>query len=271
MTDFNTKEKLILNHMVGLSREYRFGESRHEIIKAASLPQQYATFSIPELRKIIDTRIKNQVTPPIVSEMLRIESTFRHIRDIENFNPNQAEKKKKNLDETIPYLNNKNLWFILHKMNQIYHFSGEKHFRYKLNETPKNIDKVRLLNRMLKDKKKQALTPNYINEFKKQISINGINEINQLLEKTQNPHEKIRLNEEKIYLIDNSSWSRSQRFLNKSSTYGELNKLYEQINNSAKAKDMVEKQNLFRKAYQKAQKFHPDYRNKQAQEDWDYR
>ena len=257
--------------MVSLSREYRFGESRHEIIKAASLPQQYATFSIPELRKTIDARIKNQVTPPIVSEMLRIESTFRHIRDIENFNPNQAAKIIKNLDETIPYLDNKNLWFVTHKLNQIYHFSGQEHFHYKINDHPKAVDKVRILNRMLKDKKNPPLTPNYITEFKKQISTDGINEINQLLEKPSTPDEKIRLNEEKIYLIDNSGWYRSQRFLNKSIAYGELNKLYAQTGNPNKAKDMAEKQNLFRKAYQKAQKFHPDYRNKQAQDDWDYR
>lgn len=271
MTDFSMQEKLRLNRMVALCREYRFNESRQEIIKNAGLPPQSANLSITELRKTIDARIENKVASPLVGEMLRIESTFHYLRDIETYNQPQAKKIIQNLDKTIPYLDSKNLWFVTNKMNQVYHLSGEKHFRYKLNETPKNIDKVRLLNRMLKDKKKQALTPNYINEFKKQISINGINEINQLLEKTQNPHEKIRLNEEKIYLIDNSGWSRSQRFLNKSIAYGELNKLYTQTGNSNKAKDMAEKQNLFRKAYQKAQKFHPDYRNKQAQDDWDYR
>ena len=271
MTDFNEQEKLRLNRMVALCREYRFNESRQEIIKSAGLPIQSTNLSITELRKTIDARIENKVTSPLVGEMLRIESTFRYVRDIETYNQSQAAKIIANLDKTIPYLDNKNLWFVTHKLNQIYHFSGQEHFRYKINDHPKAVDKVRILNRMLKDKKNPPLTPNYITEFKKQISINGINEINQLLEKTQNPHEKIRLNEEKIYLIDNSGWSRSQRFLNKSSTYGELNKLYEQINNSAKAKDMVEKQNLFRKAYQKAKKFHPDYRNKQAQEDWDYK
>ncbi len=271
MTDFNEQEKLRLNRMVALCREYRFNESRQEIIKSAGLPIQSTNLPITELRKTIDARIENKVTSPLVGEMLRIESTFRYVRDIETYNQSQAAKIIANLDKTIPYLDNKNLWFVTHKLNQIYHFSGQEHFRYKLTEQTKTIDKVRLLNRIIKDKKNPPLTPNYITEFKKQISTDGINEINQLLEKTQNPHEKIRLNEEKIYLIDNSGWSRSQRFLNKSSTYGELNKLYEQINNSAKAKDMAEKQNIFRKAYQKAQKFHPDYRNKQAQEDWDYR
>lgn len=271
MTDFSVQEKLRLNRMVALCREYRFNESRQEIIKSSGLPPQSASLSITELRKTIDARIENKVTSPLVGEMLRIESTFRYVRDIETYNQSQAAKIIANLDKTIPYLDNKNLWFVTHKLNQIYHFSGQEHFRYKLNDHPKAVDKVRILNRMLKDKKNLPLTPNYITEFKKQISTNGINEINQLLEKSSNPTEKIRLNEEKIYLIDNSGWYRSQRFLNKSIAYGELNKLYTQTGNPNKAKDMAEKQNIFRKAYQKAQKFHPDYRNKQAQDDWDYR
>lgn len=271
MTDFNEQEKLRLNRMVALCREYRFNESRQEIIKSAGLPIQSTNLPITELRKTIDARIENKVTSPLVGEMLRIESTFRYLRDIETYNQPQAKKIIQNLDKTIPYLDSKNLWFVTNKMNQVYHLSGEKHFRYKLNEHPKAVDKVRILNRMLKDKKNPPLTPNYITEFKKQISTDGINEINQLLEKPLTPNEKIRLNEEKIYLIDNSGWYRSQRFLNKSIVYGELNKLYAQTGNLNKAKDMAEKQNLFRKAYQKSQKFHPDYRNKQAQDDWDYR
>ena len=271
MTDFNEQEKLRLNRMVALCREYRFNESRQEIIKSADLPIQSTNLSITELRKTIDARIENKVTSPLVGEMLRIESTFRYVRDIETYNQSQAAKIIANLDKTIPYLDNKNLWFVTHKLNQIYHFSGQEHFRYKLTEQTKTIDKVRLLNRIIKDKKNPPLTPNYITEFKKQLSTNGINEINQHIAETSNPAEKIRLNEEKIYLIDNSSLNRSQRFSNKSQTFAELQSLYAQTGNPGKAKDACEKQNIFYKAYLKAQKFHPDYRNQQAQDDWDYR
>ena len=85
--------------------------------------------------------------------MLRIESTFRHIRDIHNYNCRQAGAVIGQLDRTLPCLDNKNLWFAIRKMEQIYHLGGYEHFRYKLNEHPKAVDKVRLLNRMLKNKK----------------------------------------------------------------------------------------------------------------------
>ena len=141
MTDFNEQEKLRLNRMVALCREYRFNESRQEIIKSAGLPIQSTNLPITELRKTIDARIENKVTSPLVGEMLRIESTFRYVRDIETYNQSQAAKIIANLDKTIPYLDNKNLWFVTHKLNQIYHFSGQEHFRYKLTEQTKPLTK----------------------------------------------------------------------------------------------------------------------------------
>lgn len=190
-------------------------ESRRDIVQTAGLPPETAELSISELRQIVDSRIANKVTPPVVGEMLRIESTFRHIRDIHNYSCQQASLVIGQLDRTLPCLDNKNLWFAIRKMEQIYHLGGYEHFRYKLNEHPKAVDKVRLLNRMLKDKKNPLPAPNYAEEIKRQISTEGIRSINEELKKPKSAAEKIRLNEEKIYLIDNSGWSRSQRFLAK--------------------------------------------------------
>ena len=136
---------------------------------------------------------------------------------------------------TLPCLDNKNLWFAIRKMEQIYHLGGYEHFRYKLNEHPKAVDKVRLLNRMLKNKKNPLPAPNYAEEIKRQISTEGIRTINEELKKTKSAAEKIRLNEEKIYLIDNSGWSRSQRFLAKNQTYNALYGIHSQIGNDNKA------------------------------------
>lgn len=215
MADYSMQDKLILNRTAALCREYRFYESRRDIVQTAGLPPETAKLSISELRQIVDSRIANKVTPPVVGEMLRIESTFRHIRDIHNYNCRQAGAVIGQLDRTLPCLDNKNLWFAIRKMEQIYHLGGYEHFRYKLNEHPKAVDKVRLLNRMLKDKKNPLPAPNYAEEIKRQISTEGIRSINEELKKPKSAAEKIHLNEEKIYLIDNSGWSRSQRFLAK--------------------------------------------------------
>ena len=206
MAEYSMQDKLILNRTAALCREYRFYESRRDIVQTAGLPPETAKLSISELRQIIDSRIANKVTPPVVGEMLRIESTFRHIRDIHNYNCRQAGAVIGQLDRTLPCLDNKNLWFAIRKMEQIYHLGGYEHFRYKLNEHPKAVDKVRLLNRMLKNKKNPLPAPNYAEEIKRQISTEGIRTINEELKKTKSAAEKIRLNEEKIYLIDNSGW-----------------------------------------------------------------
>ena len=90
MADYSMQDKLILNRTAALCREYRFYESRRDIVQTAGLPPETAKLSISELRQIVDSRIANKVTPPVVGEMLRIESTFRHIRDIHNYNCRQA-------------------------------------------------------------------------------------------------------------------------------------------------------------------------------------
>lgn len=271
MVNYSAQDKLTLNRMVALCREYRFYESRQNIIQAANLPPQTAELSISELRRIIDSRIANKVTPPIVGEMLRIESTFRYIRDIRDYSQQQAAIIIGQLDRTLPCLDNKNLWFALHKMEQIYHLSGYKHFRYQLNEHPKAVDKVRRLNQMLKDKKNPLPAPNYAKEIKKQISAEGIQTINKELTKTKSAAEKIRLNEEKIYLIDNSGWSRSQRFLAKNQTYNALYGIYLQTGNNSKAAQAKEKCARFFDAYQKTRQFSPEYHSRQSYEEWLYK
>ena len=183
MAEYSIQDKLILNRTAALCREYRFYESRRDIVQTAGLPPETAKLSISELRQIIDSRIANKVTPPVVGEMLRIESTFRHIRDIHNYNCRQAGAVIGQLDRTLPCLDNKNLWFAIRKMEQIYHLGGYEHFRSKLNEPPKAVDKVRLLNRMLKNKKNPLPAPNYAEEIKRQISTEGIRTINEELKK----------------------------------------------------------------------------------------
>ncbi len=271
MAEYSIQDKLILNRTAALCREYRFYESRRDIIQTAGLPPETAKLSISELRQIIDSRIANKVTPPVVGEMLRIESTFRHIRDIHNYNCRQAGAVIGQLDRTLPCLDNKNLWFAIRKMEQIYHLGGYEHFRYKLNEHPKAVDKVRLLNRMLKNKKNPLPAPNYAEEIKRQISTEGIRTINEELKKTKSAAEKIRLNEEKIYLIDNSGWSRSQRFLAKNQTYNALYGIHSQIGNDNKAAQALEKCTRFFSAYQKTLQFNPEYRRRQVYEEWEYK
>lgn len=271
MADYSTRDKLILNRMFALCREYRFYESRRDIVQAAGLSPETAELSISELRRVIDSRIANKVTSPVVGEMLRIESTFRHIRDIRSYNQRQAGVVIGHLDRTLPCLDNKNLWFALRKMDQIYHLGGYEHFRFKLNEHPKAVDKVCLLNRMLKDKKNPLPAPNYTEEIKRKISTEGILAINEELKKPKSAAEKIRLNEEKIYLIDNSGWSRSQRFLAKNQTYNALYSIHSQIGNSDKAAQAQEKGTRFFSAYQKTLRFNPEYRRQQAYEEWQYK
>lgn len=271
MNKCSIKDKLAINHMFALCREYRFCDSRKEIIRSAGLPPETAELSISELRQIVDSRIANKVTPPVVGEMLRIESTFRHIRDIHNYNCRQAGAVIGQLDRTLPCLDDKNLWFAIRKMEQIYHLGGHKHFYHKLNECPKAFDKVRLLNRMLKDKKNPLPAPNYAEEIKRQISTEGIRTINEELKKPKSAAEKIRLNEEKIYLIDNSGWRRSQRFLAKNQTYNALYGLHSQIGNDNKAAQALEKCTRFFSAYQKTLQFNPEYRRRQAYEEWKYK
>ena len=214
MAEYSMQDKLILNRTAALCREYRFYESRRDIVQTAGLPPETAKLSISELRQIIDSRIANKVTPPVV---------------------------------------------------------GYEHFRYKLNEHPKAVDKVRLLNRMLKNKKNPLPAPNYAEEIKRQISTEGIRTINEELKKTKSAAEKIRLNEEKIYLIDNSGWSRSQRFLAKNQTYNALYGIHSQIGNDNKAAQALEKCTRFFSAYQKTLQFNPEYRRRQAYEEWEYK
>ena len=271
MAKYNFRDKYILNRMVALCRKYRFNESRQEIIKTAGLPIEAGSLSIAELRNLVDSRIANNVAAPIVGEMLRIESTFRYIRDIHTYNQQQVTTITGHLDATFPYLDDQNLWFVRRKMEQIYHLSGHENFRNKLQKQTKAVDKVRLLNRLIKNKKTPLLTPNYAEKIKNEICSEEIQHINEELKKTKSFTEMIRLNEEKIYLIDNSGWSRSQRFLAKNQTYNALYPLYAQTGNNYKADQARKNSSRFFSAYQKTKQFDPEYRYKKAEEEWEYR
>lgn len=239
MADYSMQDKLILNRTAALCREYRFYESRRDIVQTAGLPPETAKLSISELRQIVDSRIANKVTPPVVGEMLRIESTFRHIRDIHNYNCRQAGAVIGQLDRTLPCLDNKNLWFAIRKMEQIYHLGGYEHFRYKLNEHPKAVDKVRLLNRMLKDKKNPLPAPNYAEEIKRQISTEGIRSINEELKKPKSAAEKSTLT--KKNLPDRQQRLEPQPALSgKNQTYNALYGIHSQIGNDNKAAQALE-------------------------------
>ena len=271
MAEYSMQDKLILNRTAALCREYRFYESRRDIVQTAGLPPETAKLSISELRQIIDSRIANKVTPPVVGEMLRIESTFRHIRDINNYNQQQTAVIIRHLDRIFPYLNKQNLWHVSRKMEQIYHLSGQEHFYHKLNKQIKNADKVRLLNRLLKNKKAPLPAPNYAETIKRKICDDGIKTINEELQQPKSDNEKISLCEEKIYLIDNSGWNRSQRFLAKNQTYNALYGIHSQIGNDNKAAQALEKCTRFFSAYQKTLQFNPEYRRRQAYEEWEYK
>ena len=268
MVAYNSQEKAELNHMVALCREYRFHETRRNIVQTAGLPLEAARLSIPELRRAVEAQIAAKKAPALAGEMLRIESTFRHVRDINNYNQQQTAVIISHLDRIFPYLNKQNLWHVSRKMEQIYHLSGQEHFYHKLNKQPKTTDKVRLLNRLIKDKKAPLPAPNYAETIKRKICDDGIKTINEELQQSKSDNEKIGLCEEKIYLIDNSGWSRSQRFLAKHQTYKALHALYARTGNENKAAQALKKENSFLSAYQKTQRFHPEFRARQAYEEW---
>ena len=77
MVAYNSQEKAELNHMVALCREYRFHETRQNIVQTAGLPPEAARLSIPELRRAVEAQIAAKKAPALAGEMLRIEST-RH-------------------------------------------------------------------------------------------------------------------------------------------------------------------------------------------------
>lgn len=271
MATYNKKEKMLLNNTVALCREYRFHESRKNIITAAGLPTGMADLPISELRTIIDNRVKNKVVQPVVSEMLRIDSTFRYIRDIHHYNQEQVKVIISNLDQTIPYLNPANSRPVIKKMENIYHLSGEKPLYHLLNKDHKPIDQVRRLDKLIKDSKNPQLTPNYIEAVKQEISAKGFNTINQELEKPHTLAERIRLNEEKLYLIHHTGWNRSQKYLAKSQTYNQLHTMYAQNNEPQKSNQAHHKCTKFYSSYKQAMSFNPDFKRNQNREEWLYK
>lgn len=268
MAEYNVQEKFTLNHTVALCLENRFNEAHRCMLQQAGLSQLNGTITTPEIRKIINERIKQGVAPAVSGEMLRIENTFLYIRDIEQYNQEQAQSIISNLDQTLPLLNEKNNWIAMKKMENIFHLSGQPHIYHELGNYPKAIDKVRLLNRKLKNKKEPILTPAYFGELKKRISNEAIKSINKELEAPQSNAERIHLNKEKIYLIDNSGWSRNQRFLAKSETYHKLANLYNDSNEPEQAQDAVDKRNQFMGAYKKTIQFSNSFKQNKNYEDW---
>ena len=268
MAKLSLQDKIILNKVAELCLNNRFYESHQIISEKAKLTPEQSDLPKAQLRQLIDYKIKRGITPPIVGELLRIENTFIHARDIETYNQEQASAIIRHMDATLPNLNSKNLWLAKRKMTNIFHYSGRKSVESSLNEHHECIEKVKFINYMLKSKKNPPLNPNYITLLRHDISATRINVINEALRSSINNEQKISLNEEKIFLVDNTGWPRSQKFLHKSIAYKDLSLAYNIRRDSGKARAASMQHIKFLAAHDKSIKFSKAYAEKQAEEEW---
>lgn len=271
MAKFGTQDRILINEVAGLCLNNRFYDSHRVISQKAGLTSEQAELPKAQLRMLINYNIGRGTIAPVVGELLRIENTFMHARDIEQYNQEQASAIIRHMDTTLPLLNDKNLWLARHKMKNIFHHSGRNAIEYSINKQPNAVEQVKFINHMLKSKKNPLLNPNYTLLLRQELSAKRINQIDQEVQNGANNEQRIALNEEKIFMIDNTGWNRSKKFLNKSNAYQALSQSYLSKHDYHKAKTAEAQHEKFLSAYEKSLKFSKAYAEKQAQDDWNYR
>lgn len=271
MAKFSTQDRILINEVAGRCLNNRFYDSHRIISHKAGLTSEQAELPKAQLRMLINYNIGRGTMAPVIGELLRIENTFMHARDIEQYNQEQASAIIRHMDATLPLLDNKNLWLATHKMKNIFHHTGRKAIEYTINEQPTPFEQIKFINHMLKSKKNPLLNPNYTLLLRQELSAKRIGQIDHELKNGTNNEQKIALNEEKIFMIDNTGWNRSKKFLNKSNAYQALSKSYTIKHDFHKAKAAEAQYDKFLSAYEKSLKFSKSLAQKQAQDEWNYR
>lgn len=271
MAKYNLSDKKLINDFAKLCLENKFYESHNIICAQAKLTPEQGNQSQQQVRHMVDYQIQRGVAAPVVGELLRIENTFLHIRDIANYLPEQATQVIRNLDQTIPLLYGKNQWLAINKMKNIYHLSGERPLEYSINNQDGFVNKVTFLNKLLKKKQNPPLAPEYISHLKEELSAHGVASIDEKLSQpTANP-QRITLHNDRIFLVDNTAWSRTKKFQAKSQSYLQLNNLYKLARDYDNAKVAQLQYHKFTAATNKSAKFNPTAQEQRSQEEWLYR